>query len=562
MARSLHLSIPVTLGVVLLCACTVGGETPGDGGGVFCLDTDGDTICDRDEGMGDLDGDGIPNFADDDSDGDGVPDRVEAGDSDLSTPPMDSDGDGIPDFLDPTTPAMMMDGGFDAGPPPPPTDAGVDGGFDSGPIVMAVCPPEDIIPEGCIAETDEGTAMLCDGDDDDCDGLVDEGCPCMPGAVQRCFGGPPGRRGIGGCDDGTQTCSEFGWGPCVGGIVPSVELCDDLDNDCNGCTDEVIGCIPAGSCPGPDDPRVPDATPFSTYRLDGELFYSGADAAGWRWAVEGTPCDRMFRAIPGSTATSENGQLSYRLNGASTRNATLETTLSGDYTVTLVVRLSGGGEFRCTWIVHVGGPGVRVELCWDQTGPTAGLFGGVDLDLHLGKQGTTAAWFTGSDCYYANCDDGSATGRPDWGYPNTPAPMCVLPPASTGACYNPRLDIDNISEIASYVPENINVDNPGDGDTFRVLINYFSGGLFGSGATFPLVNIYCGGEITATFGAAPGRVPGFSSSLVGEAGLMWRVADVTTRVDATGTTTGCDVTALHPSGMMTGFDLRTGDTTF
>lgn len=546
-----------------LSACTVGTATP-DAGAGYCPDDDGDTICNRDEGASDIDGDGIPNHEDLDSDGDGIPDATEAGDADPSTPPPDTDGDGVPDFLDPADPPIMDAGNFDAGPPPPPIDAGWDGGgiVDSGPIVTTVCPPEDIVPDGCIAATNEGDSSLCDGADDDCDGMIDEGCPCAPGAVQRCFGGPPGRRGIGGCDDGTQTCSEFGWGACIGAINPSVELCDDLDNDCNGCTDEVIGCVPAGSCPGPDDPRITDATPFSAYRLDGELFYAGADAMSWRWEVEGTPCDRMFQAIPGSSATSENGQLSYRVVGANTRNATLETTLSGDYTVTMTVTLAGGGEFTCTWIVHVGGPGVRVELCWDQTGPTAGLFDGVDLDLHLGKTGTTTAWFGDTDCYYANCDDGTATGRPDWSYPNTPAAMCVLPPGSIGACYNPRLDIDNISEITSYVPENINVDLPADGDTFRVLVNYFSGGFLSSVPTFPLVNIYCGGEIQATFGAAPDRVTGFESTEIGESGLMWRVADIQARVDAMGNTTGCDVTALHPAGMTTGFDLRTGDTTF
>lgn len=557
----MYRSLPALI-ALFACACTVGtpATIPGrdgggsDGGNAFCPDADGDTICDADEGAGDADGDGIPNTMDEDSDGDGVPDRTEAGDSDPSTPPPDSDGDGVPDHLDADWPNLMRDAG-----PPPVMDSGVDSGVDSGMIVMSVCPPEARVDDGCVAAVNEGTASLCDGADDDCDGMVDEGCACAPGSVQRCFGGPPGRRDVGACTDGTQTCTEFGWGPCEGGIAPSGEACDDLDNDCNGCTDEVTGCVPVGSCPAPGDPRVPDATPFSAYRLDGEMFYSGADAVSWRWEVEGTPCDRMFQAIPGSTATSENGQLSYRLRNGSSRNATLETTLSGDYTVTLTVTRSDGTEFTCTWIVHVRGPGLRVELCWDQTGPTAGFGGTVDLDLHLGRQGRTTAWFGDEDCHYANCDDfagGFGGARPDWGYPNTPAAMCVLPPGSFGACYNPRLDIDNVVETSSYVPENINVDVPNEGDAFRVMVNYYSG----SSATYPLVNIYCGGEIAATFGAAPDQVAGFMSSETGEMGLMWRVADVVTRV-AGGVTT-CDITALHPAGMTTGHDLRTGDTSY
>jgi len=38
---------------------------------------------------------------------------------------------------------------------------------------------------------------------------------------------------------GRHIGSEFGtWGPCVGGVAPSVEVCDGLDNDCNGCVEK------------------------------------------------------------------------------------------------------------------------------------------------------------------------------------------------------------------------------------------------------------------------------------------------------------------------------------
>jgi hypothetical protein len=66
-------------------------------------DTDGDSIADSHEGKDaetDTDGDDIPDYLDDDSDGDGIPDSIEAGDDDVSTPPVDTDDDGIPDFQD------------------------------------------------------------------------------------------------------------------------------------------------------------------------------------------------------------------------------------------------------------------------------------------------------------------------------------------------------------------------------------------------------------------------------------------------------------------------------
>ncbi|OFC70464.1 choice-of-anchor L domain-containing protein [Alteromonas confluentis] len=56
------------------------------------VDTDGDGLSDVDEGNGDIDVDGIPNYADTDSDGDGIPDSVEG--------QIDSDGDGTADYLD------------------------------------------------------------------------------------------------------------------------------------------------------------------------------------------------------------------------------------------------------------------------------------------------------------------------------------------------------------------------------------------------------------------------------------------------------------------------------
>ncbi len=66
------------------------------------LDSDGDSIRDRDEGNGeaDTDLDGWPDTLDLDSDNDELPDSDEAGDDDPSTPPVDTDGDGIPDFQD------------------------------------------------------------------------------------------------------------------------------------------------------------------------------------------------------------------------------------------------------------------------------------------------------------------------------------------------------------------------------------------------------------------------------------------------------------------------------
>ena len=64
------------------------------------LDSDGDRIRDQHEQRFDPDMDLIPAFQDPDSDGDCRPDWTEAGDTSLSTPPLDSDGDTRADFID------------------------------------------------------------------------------------------------------------------------------------------------------------------------------------------------------------------------------------------------------------------------------------------------------------------------------------------------------------------------------------------------------------------------------------------------------------------------------
>ena len=100
-------------------------------------------------------------------------------------------------------------------------------------------------PQGSTADSgsfDTGLATqqeACDGYDNDSDGEVDEGCPCVPGQTAQCYPGAPGLASVGLCAFGTMTCeggSELGhWGPCLGAITPRVEVCGNgVDEDCDG----------------------------------------------------------------------------------------------------------------------------------------------------------------------------------------------------------------------------------------------------------------------------------------------------------------------------------------
>lgn len=61
---------------------------------------------------------------------------------------------------------------------------------------------------------------------------------CTNDATQGCYTGSPGTDGKGVCRQGTSTCANNAWGPCVGEIVDTPETCNGRDDDCDGVIDE------------------------------------------------------------------------------------------------------------------------------------------------------------------------------------------------------------------------------------------------------------------------------------------------------------------------------------
>lgn len=241
--------------------------------GAFCNDDSDcesglcfESVCldpDRDE-----DGDGLKNGIevhilktnplDKDSDGDGVLDLEEVGDI---RNPKDIDGDGLIDALE----SRLLDPDKDCLPDQfDPHNEVPD--KDASQALLAeihclkaggVCAEgKDKISVSCL----EGVAVCsygevagyeeeettCDGKDNDCDGDTDEGLGGEPCEIENDFGACPG----------TTICDGSGGLKCEG-KEPKAEVCNGLDDNCNGETDEGLDMLGEcyieneyGKCPG------------------------------------------------------------------------------------------------------------------------------------------------------------------------------------------------------------------------------------------------------------------------------------------------------------------------
>jgi hypothetical protein len=151
-------------------------------------------------------------------------------------------------------------------------DADGDGFSPMGAAAESLCPPGSMAgmcPNGfttraptsmTTSDCDDATSIarsrfpgnreVCNNIDDNCSGVVDEGCGCTVGAMRACYGGPTGTQGVGQCRGGMQRCDATSgggavWGACNGEVRPGTETrCNGADENCNGNGDDV----PTGTC--------------------------------------------------------------------------------------------------------------------------------------------------------------------------------------------------------------------------------------------------------------------------------------------------------------------------
>ncbi len=363
----------------------------------------------------------------------------------------------------------------------------------------------------------------CNDIDDNCDGLVDEGCTCtLP--EKPCYSGHPadleGPQTA--CRAGVQACRLEFYGPCEGEVRPSDETCNGIDDDCDGIADEIADCEnqpPIAICP-PDQ----EGPPLADYRLVGD--YDDPEGQAMSRATW-----RIVEQPPGSTADPSPDA------GLAT---TIFADLQGTYVLELTVEDSEGGIGRCrTRVTTRTRDGLRIEMVWNVNA----VDDPSDVDLHL-KRAADAVWFDsglqGDDCFYRNCKVcGNAT-EPECraelaaynADPNRDPPPQVEWSAPLDAD-DPRLDLDDVEGLG---PENINILRPRPG-TYRLGVHYYDDDDFGPATV--TVRIFCAGDLSAAFDPVvmqPGERGG------GPLTEFWEVADIVWDGDS------CRVEPLGPPG--------------
>lgn len=101
---------------------------------------------------------------------------------------------------------------------------------------------------------------VCDNNvDDNCNGEIDEGCftwECRDGDIMECW------LNVGICEPGIKRCRRGAWTDCTWWVQALDEVCDDLDNNCDGFVDEWCD-----TCTGTEQKNIDLVIDAETYNL-------------------------------------------------------------------------------------------------------------------------------------------------------------------------------------------------------------------------------------------------------------------------------------------------------
>jgi hypothetical protein len=155
--------------------------------------------------------------------------------------------------------------------------------------------PATTVPEASVSKPEDAGVELPPPPMPDAgqDAAVDPACPngqcCDEGDTIECGAT------TGACALGIRTCVNNLWGPCIGQISPTEEICNDDDDDCDGNTDEAVVCDPRdiphsqqAACikgvPGTNQP------PAACVSIECEPHYGDCDSA-----IEG--CEQLLNEV-------------------------------------------------------------------------------------------------------------------------------------------------------------------------------------------------------------------------------------------------------------------------
>lgn len=316
------------------------------------------------------------------------------------------------------------------------------------------------------------------------------------------------------------------WGNCVGGVSPSDEVCDGADNDCDAITDNGLdGCSAGVTCPAPQnaapladyalrgDLIYPSAgsnwhwdiacsdgfsgtcpTPTNPDSRDSTVYFVSSGA--YRVTVtlttdEGDPASCAF------TVYVQGSGLRVELNWDNITSGT-------DVDLHLHRWTSNTNESE--WF------GNEDDCYYANCTPS-----------DFGDSSTPSLWSTDhADTTLDHCATAPHGGGPIWrGRGSCANPRLDIDTNGGLSCDPSETDPDSVGFCA---PENINVDNPVIGQPYRIMVNYYSDSGV-TGRTGPTVKIFCGGAERATFGTDP-FVFLLNGEGAGAGNDNWIVADV------------------------------------